>query len=477
MVVRRTAGSLETAVAAQVEIKLVRMANLRVHHSTRQNVAAGVRLVGVGEEDGVVPLLHDDVRDFRGVLGVRSAHLVARLLQQRHLLANDRLELGLRHAVAVHDEALGLLAAVVVVKVAQQPLESLLQPTNDFHVGSARLHRDARRVARGGLVQAAHHGGDGARVFALHHRVCDVRAQNHEGLGLEVGGDPRQGGVRAREEGHVLGGGDEAVDSTQLGVDLQRHVGQVLIARATRRVPDVGLLRQQTLRRHAELAVALKLHLLVAVRARVWQNHQNQLAPLLVPLRYRHVGLRHERRRRLVPVAIQNRRRGFHVQAALLHYSLEVAQEGVERPLGPVARVGHTILLLQHHDGPAVELRGLVQLAVLQVPGAPLRQQVLERVGARVLVRHHGRRQHARLHLQHLGVHLEPKLGHQGVGVDAGFLHHLLHRPHALRRLLGRVQNDGGRLRRLQLAAPLPGLDNAHLHGQAVGLVFGPHIE
>lgn len=207
---------------------------------------------------------------------------------------------------------------------------------------------------------------------------------------------------------------------------------------------DVGLLRQQTLRRHAELAVALKLHLLVAVRARVWQNHQNQLAPLLVPLRYRHVGLRHERRRRLVPVAIQNSRRGFHlkasphthtkstrayskahsancrvlaiheetptnklssikssshqdahakqlesytfaggtrardtmsiiwsaelmsvkhlpncvreplrgrltqvgtyVQAALLHYSLEVAQEGVERPLGPVARVGHTIL-------------------------------------------------------------------------------------------------------------------------------------
>lgn len=108
LVVGRARGSEEARVALDVEIELERVDNRRVHTGARVAVATSVGSCGAHrEEAGVVALLDHDKSDVWLVIDVEAAAAGA---QRGDLGLEDVGKLALRDAVAVDQDALGLLS-------------------------------------------------------------------------------------------------------------------------------------------------------------------------------------------------------------------------------------------------------------------------------------------------------------------------------------------------------------------------------
>nr|GMD24126.1 hypothetical protein Iba_chr08bCG11800 [Ipomoea batatas] len=61
---------MDTSMAAKVEIKFGRVANLRINHSTWQYVATSIcHSIIRREQAGVMPLLHHNKRNWREIFG------------------------------------------------------------------------------------------------------------------------------------------------------------------------------------------------------------------------------------------------------------------------------------------------------------------------------------------------------------------------------------------------------------------------
>lgn len=99
--------------ALDVEIKLERVDNRRVHTGARVAVAAAIGSRGAhGEESGMVALLDDDKGDVRLVVDVEAAAAGA---QRGDLGLEDVGELAFRDAIAVDQDARGLLSTAKII--------------------------------------------------------------------------------------------------------------------------------------------------------------------------------------------------------------------------------------------------------------------------------------------------------------------------------------------------------------------------
>ena len=146
-------------------------------------------------------------------------------------------KLSLADAVAIEDDPLWLLLAVVFVKLDQTLLHhlrqvdnNLLRPTCALGVG---LGPNACAVLTGKRVQTRHHGCDGRNAFP-EPRMCDVSAEEDD--------------VRVAEPLHGV------VDPPEFGVYFHGDVG------ANLRFGLLYKLLLDALRRHAQDVVAEVFH-------------------------------------------------------------------------------------------------------------------------------------------------------------------------------------------------------------------------
>lgn len=200
VVMRGTAGSLDTAVGAEEEVELVRVADGSVDDSTGGDVTRAIAVLGADyEEASVMTLLHQDESDGGGVVGVDVA---AGGFEGRELKLQNLGELALGDTVTVEEDTVGEDFARVAeaeeeaLGHATEVVDDLLAAVLDTDGGSVAGHLD---------VHAGDDSGDGGPV------------------GLA---DTGMGNVSTKDDGGLLG--DEAeltaeggVDTAELDVDLE----------------------------------------------------------------------------------------------------------------------------------------------------------------------------------------------------------------------------------------------------------------
>lgn len=156
VVVGRTACPLDASVTAQVEVKLSWVGDLRVDGCACWDVPtlSNPLILVCAEETCVVPLLHHDECDPWLIVLLQ---LYAGLSDGQELMVKNLLELALRDAVSVEDDA-GGLEACGFVELNEQLSNHSSQVLDDLL--SVLLYAHGGTVAVGVCVHAAHDGSN-----------------------------------------------------------------------------------------------------------------------------------------------------------------------------------------------------------------------------------------------------------------------------------------------------------------------------
>jgi hypothetical protein len=172
--VRRPSRADEAGVRLQVEVAHDGRCDAPVDDGAGGQVAGPVGLGGrFGVEAEVVALTTDDVGELRRrALRVKLAE---GSLERRDLLVDDGVKLAFGNAVAVEDDALGLLVAVRLAVGPEQADGHGLQVLD--HLDPAGLEADLSPVLHGRAIRRRDDGGDRRRDrigVAADRRVRDL---------------------------------------------------------------------------------------------------------------------------------------------------------------------------------------------------------------------------------------------------------------------------------------------------------------
>mmetsp|Transcript_35558 Transcript_35558/g.59938 ORF Transcript_35558/g.59938 Transcript_35558/m.59938 type:complete len:492 (-) Transcript_35558:405-1880(-) len=274
-------------------------------------------------------------------------------------------------------------------------------------------------------------------------------------------------------ERHLGRSADDAGHAAKLGVDLKRHVGDVLGTGLAGHVADAGGLHHNALRGHPKPHVRLELHLLVELDVLLGQHHEDELARVVLGLHDGSLGRLHEALDGLPGAVLVYHHGGLlYCHAAHFQHRHEVVEEAIQRGAFPFPRRLHRGPVGEHDYGPVLQRLGLVELGVDEVPRPPVRLD-----GAAATVRHDRGRENPPFHLEHLRVHLHAEGLNGGLGGEAEQLNVLLHALDPFHRHLAGVLDDRCRLHCVQLALALPGLHNTQLHWYGGWPLGGPNVE
>ena len=163
----------------------------------------------------VMPLLNNNKSNWRLII---LLNLLASLSDGHQLVSKNRQELSFAAAVSEHDQFLRLSSSVLFEEPQQKFLGDILHVLDDLFVAlnAHVLDSHLNFIIDSFWIHTSNNGGDtwldSTRFWS---RMGDVSSHDHDW---------------SLEDGRSAGSGQDVVDSTQLGVDLEADVGDDLFA-------------------------------------------------------------------------------------------------------------------------------------------------------------------------------------------------------------------------------------------------------
>ena len=161
----------------------------------------------------VMPLLNNNKRNWRLII---LLNLLASLSDGHQLVGKNRQELSFAAAVSEHDQFLRLSSSVLFEEPQQKFLGDILHVLDDLFVAlnAHVLDSHLNFIIDSFWIHTSNNGGDtwldSTRFWS---RMGDVSSHDHDW---------------SFEDGRPAGSGQDVVDSTKLGVDLEADVGDDL---------------------------------------------------------------------------------------------------------------------------------------------------------------------------------------------------------------------------------------------------------